>query len=37
VSRTRAEVNAASKLIREQGLSAFCRALFNANEFVYMF
>jgi hypothetical protein len=33
----RAEVNAAVKLIREQGLPVFCRALFNANEFVYMF
>ena len=32
-----AELNAAVKLIREQGLPVFCRALFNANEFVYMF
>ncbi|MBI3876132.1 MAG: DUF1553 domain-containing protein, partial [Verrucomicrobia bacterium] len=33
----RAELNAAAKLIREQGLPVFCRALFNANEFVYTF
>src|SRR6185503_3203674 len=30
-----AELNAAMKLIREQGLPVFCRALLNANEFVY--
>ena len=33
----RAEADAASRLIREQGLRVFCRALLNANEFVYMF
>ncbi len=33
----RAEVNASVKLIRAQGLPVFCRALFNANEFVYTF
>jgi hypothetical protein len=32
-----AEVNAAAKLIREQGLPVFCRALLNANEFIYVF
>jgi mono/diheme cytochrome c family protein len=33
----RSEVNAAAKLIREQGLPVFCRALLNANEFIYVF
>ncbi len=33
----REEVAAASKLIRAEGLPVFCRALFNANEFVYLF
>jgi hypothetical protein len=33
----RAEISAAVKLIREQGLTAFCRALLNANEFIYVF
>jgi hypothetical protein len=33
----RAELNAATKLVREQGLPVFCRALLNANEFVYVF
>jgi hypothetical protein len=33
----RAEVEAGAKLIREQGLKIFCRALLNANEFVYEF
>src|SRR5262249_7280416 len=33
----RAELTAAEKLVSEQGLSIFCRALFNANEFVYLF
>ena len=33
----REELVAGAKLIREQGLSLFCRALFNANEFVYQF
>ena len=32
----RAELSASSKLIREHGLTAFCRAMFNANEFVYL-
>ena len=32
-----AELNAAEKLIREQGLPVFCRALLNANEFIYVF
>ena len=32
----RAELTAATRLVREQGLKAFCRALFNANEFVYV-
>src|SRR5262245_1356793 len=31
------EVESSSIFIRKQGLKAFCRALFNANEFVYMF
>jgi len=31
------EINAAAKLIREQGLPVFCRAMLNANEFVYTF
>ena len=33
----RAETEAAARLIREQGLPVFCRALLNANEFVYLF
>jgi hypothetical protein len=33
----REELVAGAKLIREQGLPLFCRALFNANEFVYQF
>ena len=33
----RREVEAAAKLIREAGLPVFCRALLNANEFVYVF
>ena len=33
----RDELKASVKLIREQGLAAFCRALLNANEFVYLF
>jgi hypothetical protein len=33
----RAELDASAKLIREQGLRVFCRALLNANEFVYVF
>jgi len=33
----RAETEASVRLIREQGLPVFCRALFNANEFVYQF
>ena len=33
----RIELQAALKLAREQGLAVFCRALFNANEFVYAF
>lgn len=33
----RDELKASAKLIREQGLTAFCRALLNANEFVYLF
>jgi mono/diheme cytochrome c family protein len=31
------ELGAATRLVREHGLMAFCRALFNANEFVYVF
>jgi hypothetical protein len=31
------ELAAAEHFIREQGLVLFCRALFNANEFVYVF
>ncbi len=34
---SREESGAALNLIREQGLPAFCRALFNANEFAYVF
>jgi hypothetical protein len=33
----REELAAAAKFIREDGLALFCRALLNANEFVYMF
>ena len=33
----REELKQAATLIREHGLPAFCRALFNANEFVYDF
>lgn len=33
----RVELSASVKLISEQGLPVFCRALLNANEFVYMF
>jgi hypothetical protein len=33
----KAELNESVKLIREQGLPAFCRALLNANEFMYVF
>lgn len=32
----RHELSAAAKLVREQGLSIFCRALLNANEFTYL-
>jgi hypothetical protein len=31
------ELNAASELIEAEGLPVFCRALLNANEFVYLF
>ena len=31
------EVAAAKKFVHEQGLKVFCRALFNCNEFVYLF
>jgi hypothetical protein len=31
------ELRAATKLITKQGLPAFCRALFNANELVYAY
>jgi hypothetical protein len=33
----RDELAAGTKLIQEQGTTIFCRALFNANEFVYVF
>ncbi len=33
----REEVRAAAKLIGEQGLQLFCRALLNANEFIYVY
>jgi hypothetical protein len=33
----RVEVKAAMRLIQEQGLTVFCRALLNANEFVFVF
>jgi len=33
----RDELKASVNLVREQGLAAFCRALLNANEFVYVF
>ncbi len=33
----RAETEAAAKLVQDQGLAVFCRALLNANEFVYTF
>jgi hypothetical protein len=32
-----AEMAASEHFVREQGLELFCRALFNCNEFVYMF
>jgi hypothetical protein len=31
------EISAATELIEQHGLSAFCRAVFNSNEFVYVF
>jgi hypothetical protein len=31
------EVAAAARFVHEQGLKVFCRALFNCNEFVYLF
>ncbi len=31
------EIAAANKLIREEGLPSFCRAMLNANEFIYLF
>ncbi|MBI3851571.1 MAG: DUF1553 domain-containing protein [Verrucomicrobia bacterium] len=34
---TKSEVAASVKLIKESGLSIFCRALFSANEFLYVF
>jgi len=34
---TQGEVDAALSLIREHGLTALCRALFSANEFLYLF
>ena len=37
LSHLAAELDAAVTLIRAEGLPAFCRALFNANEFVYVF
>ena len=33
----RAEITAAKKFIGEEGLSMFCRAMLNANEFIYIF
>jgi mono/diheme cytochrome c family protein len=30
------EMNSARRLVAEQGLSVFCRALYNANEFLYL-
>ena len=30
------ELNSARRLVAEQGLSVFCRALYNANEFLYL-
>jgi hypothetical protein len=34
---TAEEIAAATKLVRDHGLAAFCRALLNANEFLYVF
>ena len=34
---TKAEAAASAKLIKEDGLTIYCRALFNANEFLYVF
>jgi hypothetical protein len=34
---SREELGAATKLVRETSLAVFCRALFNANEFVYIY
>jgi hypothetical protein len=34
---TETELNAARELIESEGLTVFCRALLNANEFVYVF
>jgi TorA maturation chaperone TorD len=33
----RKELAASAKLIRDEGLAAFCRALLNVNEFVYVY
>ena len=30
------ESRAATRLVREHGIRAFCRALFNSNEFIYV-
>ena len=32
----RNELGASTQLIREHGLAIFCRALFNANEFIFL-
>ena len=36
-SPSKGELQAALRLVQEDGLPVFCRALFNANEFVYVF
>ena len=33
---TRDELSDAGRLVAEQSLDAFCRALFNANEFLFL-
>src|ERR1044072_6288181 len=33
----RTELSASAKLIRTEGVAVFCRALLNANEFIYVF
>ena len=36
VARTPEEAEAAAQLVQDHGLATFCRALFNASEFLYL-